>query len=204
MAAEKNNVELVEFLLSRGAELDRETHWGMTPVQWAANMGSKQVVDVLLSRGAVRLNMRSAAGIGDLEQVQRFFESPGRLREGAAQKGHRQQEDGTYVVTPPPTDYGEIVSDAFVTAARNGHTHVARWLLERGADVHAKGALGATALHWAAGNGHRETVRFLLEHGAESDKELRDEEFGVTPAEWARHFGQTEIAEMLERGSAKS
>ncbi|MGH9347805.1 MAG: ankyrin repeat domain-containing protein [Vicinamibacterales bacterium] len=200
MAGEKNNVELMELLLSLGADLQRETHWGMTPIQWAASLGSRRAVELFLSRGGAALDLRSAAGIGDLETVQRFWEAPGKLKPGAAQKKHQQLEDGTYVALAPPTDYTEIVSDAFFTAARNGHTRVASWLLEQGADVHVKGTLGATALHWAAGNGHRDTVRFLLDHGADADKELVDEEFGVTPAGWARHFGQTEIAEMLERG----
>jgi hypothetical protein len=43
---------------------------------------------------------------------------------------------------------GDVVSDAFYGACRNGHTAVAKLLLERGADVNAKGVLGGTGLHW--------------------------------------------------------
>jgi len=202
-AAEHDNVDLVVHLLSQGAQLEAETHWGMTPLEWAANNGSARVVDLLLSRGA-RMNMRSAAAVGKLDTVQTFWIGPREVRPEAAQKGYMQQEDGTYVPTPPPDDYDTIVSDAFYVAARNGQTHVARWLLERGANVHHKGTLGGTPLHWAAGNGHRETVAFLLEHGAESDKHVQDDEFEATPAGWARHFGRTEILDLLAEDATPS
>ena len=45
---------------------------------------------------------------------------------------------------------GGAVSAAFVLACRNGHTDVARLLLDRGADVNTRGFFAATALHWAA------------------------------------------------------
>ena len=39
-AAEKNLVEIAELLLDAGADLEQQTTWGMTPLQWAANMGN--------------------------------------------------------------------------------------------------------------------------------------------------------------------
>lgn len=48
----------------------------------------------------------------------------------------------------------------------NGHAAAAEALLEKGADVNAKGQHHVTGLIWAAGRGHEEVVRVLLERGA--------------------------------------
>jgi ankyrin repeat domain-containing protein 50 len=52
-------------------------------------------------------------------------------------------------------------------ASGNGHIHVARFLLERGADVTAQAKDGSTPLHLASRRGQVEVVRMLIEHGAD-------------------------------------
>jgi len=66
-----------------------------------------------------------------------------------------------------------------MVAAANGHTEVARLLIEAGADVHAKTEVkdisrarrygGWTPLLLAARNGHTETIKLLIETGADID-----------------------------------
>ena len=90
---------------------------------------------------------------------------------------------------------GGAVSAAFVLACRNGHTDVARLLLDRGADVNTRGFFAATALHWAAINGHADTVRFLLAEGA--DPALRDREFDADALGWAREGGHEPVVALL-------
>jgi ankyrin repeat protein len=70
-------------------------------------------------------------------------------------------------------------------------------LLERGADVNAKGVFGGTALHWAAINGHKDTVEFLVANGA--DRTIRDARFDSTPEGWAAEGQHNEIRELLHR-----
>jgi ankyrin repeat protein len=91
---------------------------------------------------------------------------------------------------------GGAISPAFVLACRNGHTDVARFLLDSGADVNARGIFAATGLHWAAINGHTATVRFLLDHGA--DPSLRDTKFDSDALGWAREGGHAEVVALLE------
>ncbi len=194
-AAEKNHAAVAEALLDAGANLEAETTWGMTPLAWAANTGNGEVAELLLSRGA-RLNVWSAAGLGMADRVRSFFAAPGKLKPGSAQKRHVQRLDGEWETLPAPDDCKEAISDGFYVACRNGHTEVARFLLEQGADIEFRGFFGGTALHWAAINGHRDTVTFLLENGA--SKTVLDEQFNSTPAEWAEEGGQTELAEALQ------
>jgi ankyrin repeat protein len=87
-------------------------------------------------------------------------------------------------------------------AARNGHTRVADYLLDRGADVDAKGIFGATALHWAAFYGH----------GAPSGcwstaaRAARSATRGSTPppAGWAAEGGHPDLADRLRVGGAQA
>ncbi|MGD0298792.1 MAG: ankyrin repeat domain-containing protein [Bryobacteraceae bacterium] len=54
---------------------------------------------------------------------------------------------------------------------------------------------GAAALHVAALEGQLDAVRWLLENGAALD--IRDDEFGMTPAAWANEKGRQAIVDFL-------
>jgi uncharacterized protein len=164
LAAEHDHLEVVAMLLDAGADLEAETTWGATPLQWAGVLGSRAAGDVLRARGA-RLTLASAAGLGLLEALAAFA------------------DDGA-------------LSPAFVLACRNGHTDVARSLLDRGADIDARGFFGGTALHWAAVNGQAETIRFLLDAGA--DRSLRDDQFDSDALGWAREGGHEAAVALLD------
>lgn len=197
-AAEKNYRELSELLVNAGAKIDAEVTWGMTPLQWAANMNSRDVAEILLAHGArPQLNMWCAAGLGMLDVVQSFWDSPNTLKPGAGQTRSRDLGNGKWGKAPAPEDYKELVSEAFYIAGRNGHVEVAQFLLDKGADINCRGFFGAPGLHWAAINGHKPMVEFLIAHGA--DLTLRDTHFNSTPLSWALEGKQEEIAELLRR-----
>jgi ankyrin repeat protein len=56
-------------------------------------------------------------------------------------------------------------------------------------------------LHQAAGFGYSELVHLLVEHGARPD--LKDILWQATPADWARHAGNTEIEAYLRTQERK-
>ena len=64
-----------------------------------------------------------------------------------------------------------------------GRTEVARWLIERGADINAKDGYGWTPLHCATCRKHIEIVEHLLDRGA--DTGIRGSEDGRTPLDIA-------------------
>ena len=200
-AAERNYRELAELLLGAGADIHAEVTWGMTPLQWGANMGSRDVASVLLAHGArEQLNMWCAAGLGMLDVVQSFWDSPNSLKPGAGQVRSRDLGNGKWGKAPPPESYAELVSEAFYIAARNGHVEVAKFLLGKGADINCRGFFGAPGLHWAAINGHKPMVEFLIANGA--DLHLRDQQFSSTPLGWAIEGKQQEIAQILQASGA--
>jgi ankyrin repeat protein len=73
-------------------------------------------------------------------------------------------------------------------AAKNGRLEVVRYLIEKGADIHAK---HESALDWAVRNGELEVVKLLVEKGA--DIHSRDE----NALRWAAGEGQLEVVEFL-------
>ena len=192
-AAETDQPEVARLLIDAGAEIEARTTWGASPLDWAATMGSRQVAEVLLTRGASGLTLVVAAGLGKIDQVRAAIES------GADLSGQRRRAAPEAPNDHWPADsahiLGDLISDAMYAAARNGHTAVVEYLLSKGAVVDAKGVFGATALHWAALNGHRRTVDLLLACGARLD--IRDVRFNATPAEWATEGGHKEIAGVL-------
>lgn len=167
-AVEKDHAEIARLLLDAGADIEAKTSWGDTPLHWAATLGSSKVAELLLGRGARGFNLNVAAALGKLDDVKTMIDS---------------EEDLS------------VVSHAMYSAARNGHTEVVRYLLDRGAAIDTRGFFGGTGLHWSAINGHRETVELLIARGAKL--ELRDEQFDSTPAGWAAEGGHTEIVELL-------
>lgn len=70
-----------------------------------------------------------------------------------------------------------------------------RLLVDRGADVHARGAHGLTPLHLAASRGAEALVMLLLVHGADANAATDD---GRSPADIARERGHEPTAALLD------
>ena len=191
-AAEHDRRDIARMLLDAGADLEATTSWGATPLDWAATMGSAKVADLLLARGAQGMDFVTAANLGKLELVRKFLDSgtPVVTRAVPEEPNHHWVADSARMK-------GDVISHGLYCACRNGHTAVAALLLERGADVNAKGVFGGTALHWAAINGHKDTVAFLVAHGA--DLTIRDSKFDSTPEGWAAEGRHDEIRDLLHR-----
>lgn len=68
---------------------------------------------------------------------------------------------------------------ALMTAAENGQTASAKWLIENGADVNASmPSTGWTAGHAATKKGNLEVLELLLKNGADQSKQAMHRDFG--------------------------
>jgi ankyrin repeat protein len=86
--------------------------------------------------------------------------------------------------------------------AGQGTVDAARWLVDRGADIHARDReFDSTPLAWAARGGREDMARFLLSRGA-SPVHADDEQW-ATPLAWARRRNHARIISLLERAGKK-
>jgi len=146
-AASSDDVSVLDALLNHGAQIEAPGGiiGGGTPLADAVALGQWQAARRLVERGA-QTTLWQAAALGLMARVEEFFASE------------------------PPTP-GEI-TNAFWSACHGGQQAVARYLLERGADLNWVGYDGLTPFDLAARNGVAELIQWLRDRGAKSAKEL--------------------------------
>ena len=134
--------ELMELLLNHGAEIDRRGSAGNRhdAVRGALANGRGEAAEYLAARGA-RLSLETAAGVGRLDVVKRYFNDDGTRKS----KTSRKQ-----------------VQAAFLNACGWGRNDVVEFLLDKGVDLNNGGGDGQTPLHCAVITGKLETVKLLL------------------------------------------
>ena len=166
-------------------DLNFESRHFQSPLHLAAKRGYKEVVRLLLDRGA-EPNRRSYSG--------------GTPLKWAAWYGHKDvvqllMERGA---TPKIADCGGHTPLHY--AAQDGRKHIVKLLLDEAADPNAQDNLGLTSLHVAAFMGHKEVVQILLDWGANPNM---TNYLGGSPLFYARTRKHMEMAEILE-GRRKS
>ncbi len=146
--------DLVTKLLNKGVDVDVKDEVGYTALIYAAGNGRTEIVKLLVREGnwtnrseSFGRAMAVAIGRRHLEIAKFLIEKGASLNERT--KNHK--------LTP------------LMVAASNGYTEVVQALINNGADINAKSALGLTALRLAENQGHVEVVRFLQAAGARND-----------------------------------
>lgn len=96
-----------------------------------------------------------------------------------------------------PNETNGMGMTALHILAGQGTVDSARWLLDRGADIHARDReFESTPLAWAARAGRADMVRFLLSRGARVVHP--DDEPWATPIAWARRRNHSDVVSLLE------
>ena len=173
-AARSGSAEAVGLLAARGANLDaQEQSRGQTALMWAVAQQHPDVVATLVDLGADvharsnplprRIHTRTAGfnPVGVIDIVQGGY-TPMLF---AARQG--DLDAATYLVAAggDVNDTAPSGTSALVVAAHGGHTALATYLLEHGADPDAAEA-GYSALHAATLRGDEALVTALLAGGA--------------------------------------
>lgn len=183
-ALERNHAECVEWLVRRGADLNRFSRWQGTPLSLAANYeGDATNLETLLRGGA---DVSPARNRGWNILCWAAEEDRVSIANEVLQRGLSVNSRDRQGRTP------------LMYAAANGADRAAALLLAKGAAVDARDNLGWTALMFAAQNNNLRMVEALLQHGA--DRSLRDAEDHWTAEERARHVGQDLVAARLKGG----
>jgi uncharacterized protein len=155
--------------------------WDELAIEAAAHMGLTPPTRFLADLGAP-VSTCTAALVGEQALVKRLVsEDPGSLRERGAH---------------------DIALVAYTTLGAQ-HVEIAEFLLNAGADVHAR-SLGQTSLHIAAGKGYVELAQLFLDHGADINAIATVGGASVTPLALAEQAKQEKMAALLRQRGARS
>ncbi|XP_039365899.1 protein phosphatase 1 regulatory subunit 12C isoform X3 [Mauremys reevesii] len=175
------NLEVVQFLVENGADVNQADNEGWTPLHVAASCGYKEIAQYLLAHGA-----QVAAVNSDGEIPLDIAEDDGMealLREEIAKRGvdvaaaKREEEELMLQDTRQWLNTGHIDdtrhpktgASALHVAAAKGYIEVMRLLLQAGYDPNVQDKDGWTPLHAAAHWGVEEACRLLVEHLCDMD-----------------------------------
>lgn len=210
-AASIDNRAAAELLLDHGAAIDGTGGW--SPLEEALYWNNRNVLALLLERGATVQNLRNAAGLGRTDLIESYFNADGSLKPEAGKinwpwgdlnaiAGSNHDAAGKQSLADRVNAWSQdrqgIVNNAFVYACMHGHIEAAKLLLDKGAEINVVPGgfdYAGTGLHYAALNGHRPMIEFLLAHGA--DRTVKDTKVNSTAAGWADHGGHPELRDLL-------
>jgi ankyrin repeat protein len=193
-----NRRDLAELMLAAGARTDLFARGdGGTPLVAALFEGHREVAELL---GREPVNLRVAAGLGDVELIRELAGTP---RAGAHRGFYRPH--GGFPAWEPSDDPQEVLDEALVWAAKSDRVEALPVLVGLGARVDADPYRG-TALTWAAVNGRVRSIRELVELGADPDKRGTfggpSHGEGVTALHLAAQAGRREaVVALLELGA---
>lgn len=216
-AAESGNVELVKFLLSKGAAIDSKNSAKETPLIYAVARDHLDVAQFLVAKGAdinvetqFGTPLSTALGFGKPE-IAKFLVQKGAdvnyTREGNVTLMHlvawgSKKEMAQLLIQKGAK--ATVASDDGRTPLHDtgatGNTGVAAVLIDNGADVNAQTKQGVTPLFEAARKGHTDVTALLLKAGANPD--IFQETSKCTPLHIAAMSGFGKVTAMLlEKGA---
>jgi len=211
-AIRRGDAKSVGELLAAVPELaNTRDERGNTPLLIATYMGKRELVRMLLERGA-RPSFFEACAISRVADVRRHLrESPGIVGQWshdgwpplhlAAFFGHPETaqallDAGADVLAVSRNSEANLAINAAAAGPQaDRRPEIVRLLIERGAPVDGQGSpAGHTPLHEAAYNGDVALVRLLLDRGA--DRAVRTAE-GDTPLDIATKNKRAEVVRLL-------
>lgn len=209
-AIEDGNAEEARRLIEEDASVIESTDgFGLTPLRWAAFYGHKDIVELLLNRGA-KINPKEkggrtplywAAKQGHMEVVELLVAKGAITKAGATKLLFVAAEEGCVPLAEVAIANGGDVNASegkdqegwtpLTEASQEGQTEIVELLLANGADVTVNWG-GMTPLHQAS---NREIAEALVAHGA--DIRAKDH-VGRTPLNTVHDPGAIEF--IIEQG----
>jgi ankyrin repeat protein len=155
-AARAGFLEIIDYLLDKGATTEAPGYGGMYPLHHTCNMMQEPAMTLLLERGAAvdsqddngNTSLTMIVGRGNLSMA-------AKLMEAGADLNHKNKTGCT----------------PLMKAASNGRLVVVQKLVSSKVDLDAVDSEGNTAVHLAAGCTFNSIVQLLIKTGATMDKE---------------------------------
>lgn len=179
-AAHRGYDEIIRILLDANADPNAVDKWGNTPLFEAAQQGHVISVDLLITSGAI------------VDIKNKHTETP---LYTAVRNNHALVAKQFLGKNADPNVWVEGKTFAPLHyAAMRGDIDLLDALIDAGAQVNARGELGATPLHMAAAHGSLSAVELLLANGANVNAQT---DKGTTPLHYAMTFGYTNVTEVV-------
>lgn len=225
-AARSGQLEMVRWLLERGAAVDAANDRGESPLLVAIGGGHAETVSALLGAGAAvsatnREQMGAAhyaalagqaAMLADLGARGVPLDAPNARADTplllAARRGHAEAVRALLASGADAASAGARGNGAVIGAVRAGSEEALRALLDANAPADMPNAKGETALHEAARLGHASLARMLIDAlGGERSAKLAAAleartKFEDTPLLLAATHGQDELVRLLVAAGA--
>ncbi len=217
IAAAEGHLNIVEYLIEKGADVNAWNNAHQNPLLSAAYYGHSEIVNLLLEKGA-EFKEQDIYGRNVLHYPAR--EGYPKVVEILVKKGLDINQEDRGGVTPLrfaiERGHTEII-DIFITlkaldvesdlgrkslhfAASNGHKNIVDLLIAKGASIHTKDDEAGTLLHNAAIGGLLELSQRLIKEGIKiNDLDNR----GKTPLHYAVREGHQEIVKLLVENRAE-
>ncbi len=205
--------KVVEFLLSKGAEVNAVNDDGNAALHAAAFLGRVGVVKTLLKNGAA-VNARNKEGETPLDiaskrwtpELEKFIKDAiidglqipidlGTVKAGRPAAAAFLRDNGGKTAD----DLARAKADNIWNAARSGNLDALKQHLAKKADVNGSDERGITPLGWAVLAGQTRAAEFLIEQGAQVNATNRE---GNTPLHGAAFLGRIEIVALLIKHKA--
>ena len=164
LAAQSGHADVVQYLLSAGADAKFVNTRGFTPLHFAASSRSFETVKLLVEAGAdvnaaikARRNWWPATSVMEMMAENQFYEGLKYLAEHGASLRHPKQERS-------------LLETACVSRIRTGARETADYLLDVGSDPNAAAANYSSAVEYASRFNNIGALRSLAAHGVSLDK----------------------------------
>ena len=157
-AANDGNIAAVKQRLAD--DVNAKNGEGMTPLHYAAYRDYKEIVELLIAKGA-DVNAKQVDGMTPLHN--------------AAVRRHKEVAELLIANGADVNAKGGTGDTPLHNAANNAYKDVVELLIAKGADVNAKDDVGKTPLDWAIKFKNTATTDHLRKHGGKTAEELKAE-----------------------------
>jgi ankyrin repeat protein len=218
-AVEHGNREMVQVLLSAGADVNARNRDARTSLMYLGENASAEMVRDLLSFGA-DVNARDGYGVTPLMKAAASLSFPvlKQLIDAGAGIDAKDNHGATVLMSAAENEDGRTLrlligagvdlnaknedddGTALIVAARSGRADSVKALLNAGAEIESKTSDGKTALLSSAANDDPEAARVLIDAGADVNAKDKD---GKTPLIIASDEGDPETVKALLNAGAR-